>query len=103
MITISNNNEFSNRYLNALIEVIQEKRELSLKEFNKTDLIGGVSIDTLSEWYAQLIQQILKNPPKSYVKKLVVHQKQMEILSIQYIYSENNKPSDSVSISMDNI
>ena len=103
MIAINNSRESSNCYLNALIESVYEKREMSLQEFNKTNLIDGSDIELLSTWYEQLIQLVLKNPPESYVKKIVVYQNQIKILSIQYIYSESNRPSDSVLISIDNL
>ena len=103
MIIINSDRKISHQYMDALIIAIQEKRELSAKELCKTNLIRESNIEVVDEWYYKLFQFVLKNPPKSYVIKLIVCQNQSEVMSIRYIYSEDDKEPKEVIISIDSI
>ena len=82
------NNKTANPYLDCLIDSINQKRILSIKEFNKTDLYKNSNSNLINEWYEKITKYIRKNPPSLYVKKIIVKQSEEKIISINYIYTD---------------
>lgn len=97
------NNQTANPYLNHLIDSINQKRIISIKEFNKTDLYKNSDTNSINEWYERILKLIQKNPPILYVKKIIVKQCVEKIVSINYIYTEVLDKSFQFVISIENI
>lgn len=85
----------SKKYLDYLLEGVEKKRTVSIKEFYKTDLNRSTNLDGVNAWYARLVQMIEQNPPQKFVLGLKIYEdNQGEIKVIEYDYSETEK-SDS--------
>ena len=52
-----------NHQLSSLLDAIDRKRELGIREFGKSDLYRNSSIEDLTQWYAQLCVSVRKKPP----------------------------------------
>lgn len=85
----------SKKYLDYLLEGVEKKRTVSIKEFYKTDLNRSTNLDGVNAWYARLVQMIEQNPPQKFVRGLKIYEdNQGEIKTVEYDYSETEK-SDS--------
>ena len=85
----------SKKYLDYLLECVEKKRTVSIKEFYKTDLNRSTNLDNVNAWYATLVQMIEQNPPHKFVRGLKIYEdNQGKIKVIEYDYSETEK-SDS--------
>lgn len=85
----------SKKYLDYLLEGVEKKRTVSIKEFYKTDLNRSTNLDNVNAWYATLVQMIEQNPPQKFVRGLRIYEdNQGNIKTIEYDYSETEK-SDS--------
>ncbi len=74
-------------YLEHLLESIERKRLLSIKEFSKTDLNRDTDLDEVSAWYASLVIEVQRKPPKYFVQCLTIHEnEQGYIKRIEYSY-----------------
>lgn len=89
----------SKKYLDYLLECVEKKRTVSIKEFYKTDLNRSTNLDGVNAWYARLVQMIEQNPPQKFVCRLKIYEEnQGEIKAIEYDYSEAEE-SDTSEIS----
>ncbi len=79
-----NSIEFSDYLLGA----IEHKRELSIKEFKKTDLTNYTNLENLNIWYKELAQSVILNPPTTHVKTIYIEEKDDHVISVKYEYSE---------------
>lgn len=79
----------SKKYLDYLLESVEKKRTVSIKEFYKTDLNRSTNLDDVNAWYARLVQMIEQNPPRKFVRGLKIYENnQWEIKAMEYDYSE---------------
>lgn len=86
----------SKKYLDCLLEGVEKKRTVSIKEFYKTDLNRSTNLDNVNAWYARLAQMIEQNPPHKFVRGLKIYEdNQGEIKTIEYDYSEAEKSDTS--------
>ena len=86
----------SKKYLDYLLEGVERKRTVSIKEFYKTDLNRSTNLDNVNVWYARLVQMIEQNPPHKIVRGLNIYEdSQGEIKAIEYDYSETEKSDSS--------
>lgn len=84
-------------YLEHLLNSIEKKRLLSIKEFFKTDLNRNTNLDEVTAWYVELSAWARKNPPRSYVRCMKIKEDQFEnIKEVAYEYydSENDQIDD---------
>lgn len=85
----------SKKYLDYILEGVEKKRTVSIKEFYKTDLNRSTNLDGVNAWYARLVQMIEQNPPQKFVRGLKIYENnQGEIKTVEYDYFETEK-SDS--------
>lgn len=75
-------------YLNNLLGAIEFKRELSIKEFMRTDLNKDQSIEDVNLWYGELVNMVAVNCPNNYVKSIYILERDNHIELIKYDYSE---------------
>ena len=80
--------EDSIEFLNNLLDAIEYKRQLSIKEFMKTDLNHDIHLEDFKIWYQELVGSILCNPPKNYVKNVYIEEKDEHVSSVTYEYSD---------------
>lgn len=74
-------------YLKHLLISVEKKRNISIKEFCKTDLNAGESVEELHIWYDHITTGIQKSPPKYYVKYLeITEDENNQIGRVDYIY-----------------
>lgn len=97
------NNKTSNPYLDCLLDSINQKRIVSIREFNKTDLYKNFDASSINEWYERIMKFVRKNPPSLYVKKMIVKQSEEKIVSINYLYTEILDKSIQFVISIEDI
>lgn len=87
----------SKKYLDYLLESVEKKRTVSIKEFYKTDLNRSTNLDDVNAWYARLVQMIEQNPPQKFVRGLKIFEDgQEKIKAVEYDYSnaERNDSSE---------
>ena len=77
-------------YLNQLLEVVEKKRELSIKEYARTDIYSEDDINQVNIWYSQLKLLIHQNPPQKMVKCIDIYGKENRIVRIQYINADSD-------------
>ena len=97
------NNKTSNPYLDCLLDSINQKRIVSIREFSKTDLYKNFDASSINEWYERIMKFVRKNPPSLYVKKMIVKQSEEKIVSINYLYTEILDKSIQFVISIEDI
>lgn len=81
-----------NMQLSKLLGAIEKKRELSLREFGKSDLYSGINAEDLNAWYAQLSYLVKTKPPEGIVDKVLVYEKDSLVLNIEYKYLDKPIP-----------
>lgn len=74
-----------------LIEAVEKKRELSIKEFGRSDLYDSENVDEVNRWYSQLKEIIIKNPPITYLDSIEVIEQKDTVVAIKYHYAEEPK------------
>ena len=86
----------SKKYLDYLLESVEKKRTVSIKEFYKTDLNRSTNLDDVNAWYARLVQMIEQNPPQKFVRGLKIFEDSQEkIKAVEYDYSNAEKNDSS--------
>ena len=86
----------SKKYLDYILEGVEKKRTVSIKEFYKTDLNRSTNLDGVNAWYARLVQMLEQNPPQKFVRGLKIYEdNQGKIKVIEYDYSETEKSDTS--------
>lgn len=86
----------SKKYLDYILEGVEKKRTVSIKEFYKTDLNRSTNLDGVNAWYARLVQMIEQNPPQKFVRGLKIYENnQGEIKTVEYDYFETEKSDTS--------
>ena len=80
-----------------LIDEIEKKRVLSIKEFASSDLYEGESIDKVNKWYLQLKDAILRNPPVSRISGIVIIESDNNVIDIIYEYNTQKSSKKEVS------
>lgn len=93
----------TNQYLNSLIDSINQKRIISIKEFGKADIYEESSTDSADDWYEKIIECVNGNPPSFCVKKIIVKQCDEKIISIDYIYAKSSDDFFQLVISVDDV
>ena len=78
-----------NHQLAFLLDAIDRKRQLSIREFEKTDLYRSMSIEDLTQWYAQLSAIARNNPPEKAVDALLIFEKNSYIVNVEYRYLDS--------------
>ena len=73
-------------YLNNLLGAIEFKRNLSIKEFVRTDLNNTQTIESIDLWYNELVNIVSVNCPDNYVKGVYILEKDNHIELIKYDY-----------------
>ncbi len=77
----------SKQYCQHLLDSVEKKRKLSLKEFGKADLNKHETIENVNQWYNCIAQEIKKKPPTNYVSHLEIQiDENGSIGSIKYNY-----------------
>lgn len=83
---------FSQNYLEHLLNSIENKRTLSLKEFYNTDLNDKEIIEDMNLWYDQIILKVKNKVPAYYVKCIkIVENEATQIQMIDYIYFDKDE------------
>ncbi len=81
--------EHSRNYLDHLLESIEKKRLLSIKEFTKTDLNQTADLEDVTTWYGKLAMLVRSKPPNRYVRCLQIYEdEQGRIKKVDYDYFE---------------
>lgn len=81
--------DHSRNYLGHLLESIEKKRLLSIKEFTKTDLNRNTDLEDVTAWYSQLAAMVRSKPPNRYVRCLQIYEdEQGRIKKVDYDYFE---------------
>ena len=81
--------DHSRKYLDHLLESIEKKRLLSIKEFTKTDLNRNTDLEDVTAWYSQLATLVRSKPPNRYVRCLQIYEdEQGRIKKVDYDYFE---------------
>lgn len=93
----------TNQYLNTLIDSINQKRIISIKEFGKADIYEESSTDSTDDWYEKIIECVNGNPPSFCVKKIIVKQCDEKIISIDYIYAKSSDDFFRLVISVEDV
>lgn len=89
---------FSQNYLEHLLNSIENKRALSLQEFYKTDLNDKETIEDMNLWYDQIILKVKNKVPAYYVKCIeIVENEAAQIKMINYIYFNHDEELHDVS------
>ena len=77
----------SSSYIEHLLKNIEKKRQLSIKEFSKTDLNKSDDFEEVIFWYEEIINMVKLKPPNNYVRCLnIIENNSGHIESIQYDY-----------------
>ncbi|MBQ2377859.1 MAG: hypothetical protein II297_05595 [Clostridia bacterium] len=77
----------SSSYIEHLLKNIEKKRQLSIKEFSKTDLNKSDDFEEVIFWYEEIINMVKLKPPNNYVRCLnIIESNSGHIESIQYDY-----------------
>ena len=77
----------SQSHLDHLLESIEKKRLLSIREFPKTDLNRNTDLEDVTAWYSQLATLVRSNPPNRYVRCLQIFEdEQGRIRKVDYDY-----------------
>lgn len=80
-----------------LLKSIEKKRQLSLKEFVKTDLNRGEPLEDTDRWYEQIAAAAKKLPPTGFVRCLEIDEDENgQVKSIRYRYSDEADPGDTI-------
>lgn len=74
-----------------LLEAIEKKRELSIKEFGRSDLYDNDNVDEINQWYSQLKSVIEENPPTTYLSSIEIIEQNNNVVGIEYEYSDEMK------------
>ena len=81
--------DHSRNYLGHLLESIEKKRLLSIKEFSQTDLNRNTDLEDVTAWYSQLATLVRSKPPNRYVRCLQIYEdEQGRIKKVDYDYFE---------------
>ena len=70
----------------SLLEFIEQKKMLSIREFGRSDLYQSTSIEDLILWYEQLSDAVNRNPPEKDVDIVLVFVRASQITRIEYRY-----------------
>lgn len=73
-----------------LLEAIEKKRELSIREFSRSDLYDNDNVDEVNQWYSQLKSVIEANPPVAYYSTIIIVEQNNCVVDVEYEYS--NEP-----------
>ena len=74
-------------YYTHVINSIEKKRFISIKEFYKTDLNSDVPIERVNEWYDIIVLNVKKTPPEYFVKCLeIIEDENGIIVNVNYVY-----------------
>ena len=77
----------SSVYIEHLLKNIEKKRQLSIKEFSKTDLNKSTDFGEVISWYEEIINMVKLKPPDNYVRCLhIIESNSGHIDSVQYEY-----------------
>ena len=71
-------------YLNQLLEIVEKKRELSIKEYARTDIYSEDDINQVNMWYARLKFLIQQKPPKEIVRSIDIYERDNQVVEIRY-------------------
>ena len=81
--------DHSRNHLDHLLDSIEKKRLLSIKEFTKTDLNRDTDLGDITAWYGQLAAMVRSKPPNRYVRCLQIYEdEQGRIKIVDYDYYE---------------
>lgn len=79
----------SKNCLAYLLEGVERKRVVSIKEFYKTDLNRTTKLDNVNVWYSHLVQMIERNPPEKFVRGLKIYEDYEGVIkAVEYDYFE---------------
>ena len=81
--------ESKKNLLERLLNDVEEKRKLSIKEFSRSDLYN-TNVDDVNMWYFQLKTIIIQNPPSGYCKSINIIEKNNSVIGIEYEYVDEN-------------
>ena len=78
------------KYLDSLMTVLAAQKETSLREFSHTDLNSNEQIHEINIWHKTVVNLIKKDPPKYYVRCLVITEdEQGRSVRVNYDYYDN--------------
>ena len=81
--------DHSRKHLDHLLEGIEKKRLLSVKEFTKTDLNRNTDLEDVTAWYGQMETLVRSKPPNRYVRRLQIYEDELgRIKKVDYDYFE---------------
>ena len=84
-----------NRQLKILLDAIERKHKLSIREFEKSDLYCGMSFDEINQWYANLLSIVIQHPPEKPVEAILIFERKSIITQVKYRYSTSqSSPTD---------
>lgn len=85
-------------YLEHLIDSIEKQRRFSIENAHKTNLYSNNEFVIYMAWFEDLLNIVKKNPPKGYVRTLLIHQTQHgQIDSVDYeLFKKGEEPIDMV-------
>ena len=87
----------SKKYLTHLINRIENKRQLSINEMNKSCLVTANQLGEINAWYQNIIKCIKMSPPDNYVVYLTLYQDSVgDFYKVEYHYVNNDLPSDEI-------
>ena len=79
--------DHSQSHIDHLLESIEKKRLLSIREFPKTDLNRNTDLGDITAWYSQLATLVRSKPPNRYVRCLQIFEdEQGQIRKVDYDY-----------------
>ena len=81
-----------NHQLAFLLDAIDRKRQLSIREFGKSDLYRNATLEDLTQWYAQLSASVSKNPPEKPVDAILIFEENSHIVKVEYRYLDSSNP-----------
>ena len=77
------------KYFDCLLEGVERKRIVSIREFHKTDLNGNTNLENVNQWYLHLTQMLEQNPPKNFVRGLKIYEDEHgNMKSVEYDYCQ---------------
>lgn len=80
-----------NQILEDVLSALEENREKSLRESDKTDLRNEKPSDDINSWYSSIQQIIKKKPPEEQVETVIIKTNiENEVLDIEYLYGTYN-------------
>ena len=77
------------KYITNVLNVLKEKQELALREFNRTDFNSPAQYDDVQRWFSEIEKRIKKTPPVHWVHCLHIFESdEGKAFKIEYEYAD---------------